>query len=99
MASELLLDGIESVEGSRWPLADRDEEILRPVLRMLMPFAAQPGVAAVVHARGGEVIAGWNRDGALRLAHALPPAYEDLARALREHHELVPGDAERVPLG
>jgi hypothetical protein len=82
MASVLLLRGLGSRGDDRWTLEDRDEQLLAPVVRELVSFTVEPQRAAIVHERGGEIVAAWNEDGALRLAQALPPAYAALAAAI-----------------
>jgi len=82
MASYLLLAGIGSGPDDRWSLDERDEDNLAVALRELVPYTAEPDQAALVHERDGATIAAWDREGALRLAELLPPAYADLSNAL-----------------
>lgn len=64
-------------------LDDRDETVLRTTLSQLAAYAVEPDRAALVHMRDDDVIAGWTLEGAMRLAQSLPPAYAELADALR----------------
>jgi hypothetical protein len=82
VTSDLLLRGVQSGDADRWRLDERDEEALELALRQLVEYATEPERAAIVHTRNGEIIAGWNREGALRLARLLPPAYDELRDAL-----------------
>lgn len=91
MTSQLLIAGTESAPEERWQLNDHDEEILSSVLRELAPYATPAEQAAVVHERDGEVISAWDRDGALRLAQALQPAYGELAETLVRGQESSSG--------
>jgi hypothetical protein len=59
----------------------------RPRCRELVAFVTPPEQGAIAHERGGEIVAAWSREGALRLAQLLPPAYEGLAAAIRERHQ------------
>lgn len=86
MTSRLLLAGAASAPDDRWTLEDDDEAALATVLGQLAPFVTRPEDAAVVHERDGEVIAAWDRSGAVRLARALPPAYGELTDALVDRY-------------
>jgi hypothetical protein len=87
MASVLLLRGIGSGPVDRHPLGDEDEELLAPVFRELVGFATSGEQGAIARERDGEIVAAWSQEGALRLAQRLPPAYGDLANAIRERHQ------------
>lgn len=87
MASALLLRGAESGVEDRQPLGPAEEDALAPAFRELVSFATAPEQGAIAHERDGEIVAGWTREGALRLAQLLPPAFEELAAAIRERHE------------
>jgi hypothetical protein len=53
--------------------------------RGLVAFAVPASVASVVHELEDTAV-GWNRDGAVRLARMLPPAYHELAASILEFH-------------
>ena len=86
MASTLLLEGVSGGPDDRWSLDDRDEEALGPAFRCLVAHTTDPLGAAIVHERDGEPIAGWDAEGAIRLAGALPPSYADLSTELLRRH-------------
>jgi hypothetical protein len=87
MASVLLLRGAESAVGDRHPLRPAEEDALAPAFRELVSFATPPEQGALALERDGDIVAGWTREGALRLAQLLPPAFEELASAIRARHE------------
>ncbi len=87
MASVLLLRGPGSDAEDRHPLDAGDEEALASAYRELVGFATSVEDGAIAHERDGEIVAAWNHEGALRLAQLLPPAYGDLANAIRERHQ------------
>jgi len=87
MASVLLLRGSGSEAGDRVPLNAGDEEALASAYRELVAFATSSDEGAIAHERNGEIVAAWSQEGALRLAQLLPPAYGDLANAIRERHQ------------
>jgi hypothetical protein len=87
MASVLLLRGSGSEGGDRVPLDAGDEEALASAYRELVAFATSSDEGAIAHERDGEIVAAWSQEGALRLAQLLPPAYGDLANAIRERHQ------------
>jgi hypothetical protein len=86
MASILLLRGVEGSSADRHPLDSEDEELLAPVFRELVGFATSPEQGAIALERDGEVVTAWSQEGALRMAQRLPPAYAELANAIRERH-------------
>jgi hypothetical protein len=85
MASVLLLRGAESGVEDRHLVGPAEE--LAPAFPELVSFATPPEQGAIALERDGDVVAGWTREGALRLAQLLPPAFEELAAAIRERHE------------
>jgi len=87
MASVLLLRGVEGSSADRHPLDAEDEELLAPVLRELVGFATSAEQGAIALERDGEVVTAWSQEGALRMAQSLPPAYGELANAIRERHQ------------
>jgi hypothetical protein len=87
MASVLLLRGAESGAGDRHPLSPAEEDALVPAFRELVSFVTPPEQGAIALERDGETVAGWSREGALRIVALLPPAFEELAAAIRERHE------------
>jgi hypothetical protein len=87
MASVLLLRGVGCDVEDRYPLDAGDEELLAPAFRELVGFATSGEQGAIAHERDGELVAAWSREGALRLAQLLPPAYAELANAIRERHQ------------
>jgi hypothetical protein len=87
MASILLLRGVGSSSDDRHPLHAEDDELLAPVFRELVGLATSADQGAIALERDGEVVAAWSQEGALRMAQRLPPAYGDLANAIRERHQ------------
>lgn len=91
MRSVLLLCGVKGGPDDWYPLAAGEEEALASAFSELVAFTAPPEQGAIALERDGEVSAAWSREGARRLAQALPPALADLARAIRERHQPEPG--------
>jgi hypothetical protein len=87
VTSVLLLRGLEGGPDERRPLDARKEEALASVTGELVSFAVSPDQGAIAHERDGQITAAWNRDGALRLAELLPPAFAELASAIRERYQ------------
>ncbi len=86
MASTLLLRGAASGPSDRHRLDERDEEMLACAFRDLISYSSSEKDGAIAHERDGEIVAAWNRDGALRLAQLVPPAYAELSSAILERH-------------
>lgn len=86
MAGRLILMPTVGATPDYWALGEHDEELLPAVLRDLAPYAAPVERAVLIHERDGNVISAWDEAGALRLAHALPPAYAKLAAALQRRY-------------
>ena len=87
MAGVLLLCGVESGPGDRYALSAAEEEALASAFRELVAFATPPEQGSIAHGRDGSIVAAWTREGALRLAQLLPPAYGDLAAAIVGRHQ------------
>ena len=91
MANVLLLRGAESGVEDRHPLSPAEEDALAPAFRELVSFVTPLEDGAIALERNGNIVTGWSQEGALRIAAVLPPAFEELAAAIRERHEITAG--------
>jgi hypothetical protein len=90
VTSVLLLRGVEGSVGDRYPLDPGADEALSAASRELVSFATAAEQGAIAHERDGEIVAAWSREGALRLAQLLPPAYAELANTIQDRHQAQP---------
>jgi hypothetical protein len=86
MTSVLLLRGVDAEPDERRPLNAREDKAVAAAASELVSFAVSADQGAVAHERAGQITAAWTRDGALRLAELLPPAFTELATAIRERY-------------
>lgn len=90
MASILLLRGIDGSVEDRYPLDLAAEEALSAAARQLVSFATPGEQGAIAHELDGEIVASWSREGALRLAQLLPPAYAELSNTIQDRYQAHP---------
>jgi len=64
------------------------QRVIVDLSRGLVAFVVPAPAAAVVHELEDTAV-GWDRDGAVRLARMLPPAYHELAASILEFHTIA----------